>query len=119
MDNKRRTFHRPLSIDFNSYTDGDSDFKHELISHLIGNIKELQQSLSGLDPHTSINFTQVLHKVKTTVMMLDDVEFTGMIEELKAAKISNYPLEFFKRKIELFNILCDQLVESLAAESTN
>jgi hypothetical protein len=119
MNNRNTAIHRPLSIDFNSYTDGDPDFKRELISHLISNIKELQQALPDLDPNTSINFIQVLHKVKTTVMMLEDKEFTETLEEIRSSVISRQPFEFIKRKLNVLSVLCDQLIESLSAESNH
>lgn len=110
---------RPLAIDLDLYTEGDPDFKRELISHLIANLRELQRTLPDLDPNASINFIKVLHKVKATVTMLNDIEFMETVEEIKASIISNQPLEFFKRKLGLLSGLCDQVIESLTAEANN
>lgn len=108
---------RPLSIDFNLYTDGDASFKIELISHLIDNVKELQRALMNLSQNPLTDFLSVLHKVKATVAMLSDRELTETLEEIKSFIISNQPLEFMDRKLKSFNRLCDQVIASLIAES--
>lgn len=118
MDKYMPSIHRPLSIDFNMYTDGDPDFKRELISHLIGNVQELKLALPDIDPMTSTHFIKVLHKMRATVAMLNDREFTETLEEIKSFIISSQPLEFFKRKLASFSGLCDSLIESLVAESS-
>jgi len=117
MDKYIHAMHRPLTIDFNLYTNGDPDFKQELISHLIENVREVKRALPDYDQAASVNFLKVYHKVKATVAMLNDAEFTEMLEEIKSFIISSQPLEFFKRKLKSLSYLCDQLVESLVAES--
>lgn len=117
MDKYMHTLHRPLSIDFNLYTNGDPDFKQELISHMIENVKEVQRALPDFDRNTSVNFIKVHHKVKATVAMLNDAEFTEMLEEIKSFIVSSQPIEFFKRKLKLLSHICDQLIASLVAES--
>lgn len=116
MNQRNMSIHRPLLIDFDKYTDGDPDFKNALISHLIDNVKELQQSLPDMGSNTSINFIQVLHKIKTTLTMLNDSEFIQTLEEIKSSIISNHPFEFFSRKLKSLSWLCDQVIESLGAE---
>lgn len=117
MDKYMHALYRPLAIDFNLYTNGDPDFKQELISHLIENVKEVKLALPDFDQTASINFIKVHHKVKATVAMLNDTEFTEMLEEIRSFIVSSQPLEFFKRKLKSLSFLCDQLIASLVAES--
>ncbi|HTH57541.1 MAG TPA: response regulator [Cyclobacteriaceae bacterium] len=105
---------RSLSIDFDSFTDGDPVFKRELISHLIDNVKELQ---SVLTRDASVDFFRVLHKVKAAVTMLNDREFSETLEEIKEMITSSHPFEFLQRKVKTFSQLCDQMIASLTAES--
>lgn len=117
MEKYKPEVHRPLSIDFNVYTDGNPDFKQELISHMIDNVRELQCTLVDLGQNAIADFLQVLHKVKATVTMLNDSEFTEALEDIKSFVISSQPLEFLHRKVKSFNRLCNQLIASLAAEA--
>lgn len=75
---------RPLKIDFDLHTDGDAVFKIELIQLLIENIVELRQSLqsaiSSGDTHT---FLKACHKVYTAVAMLNDQEFTSVVDKIR------------------------------------
>ena len=109
---------RPLFINFNLYTDGDADFKKELISLLIDNVRELQQSLLSTAQNASNFFLGVLHKVTSTVGMLCDKEFSEMLEEIKMMCTSGQTGELFHTKVNRFNNLCDQVVESLRAASS-
>jgi CheY-like chemotaxis protein len=109
---------RPLFINFNLYTDGDPDFKKELISLLVGNISELQHSLLSIAQTTSKIFLGVLHKVDSTVGMLCDQEFSQTLEEIKTMCIMGQEGEPFHRKLNHFSGLCNQVIESLHAAST-
>ncbi|MBI1769741.1 MAG: response regulator [Bacteroidetes bacterium] len=109
--------HRPLFINFNLYTDGDPDFKKELITLLIDNVRELQQTLRSQAHNVSKIFHEVLHKVTSTVGMLCDKEFSETLEEIKMMCDSGQTGEVFHIKVNRFNNLCDQVVESLHAAS--
>lgn len=107
--------HRPLYIDFDQYTDGDPGFKKEFISLLVGNIKELQQSLLTYAQHASKAFRGVLHKVTATVGMLSDREFSEALEEVRVMSLSGETGKSFQEKLFRVNTLCNQVVESLRA----
>jgi hypothetical protein len=73
---------RPLFINFDQYTDGDLEFKNELIDLMIDNLHELIKTLTlsqqeGLQP-----FERTLHKVKPTIVMLDDPGLNKAIADL-------------------------------------
>jgi len=106
---------RPLYINFNLYTDGDRNFEKELRTHLIGNINELQQSLSNIAQNASKAFLNVLHKVKSTTGMLCDREFSDTLEEVRAMSISGQEGDLFQKKVSQLSWLCNQVVNSLAA----
>jgi hypothetical protein len=101
---------KPLSIDFDLYTDGDSDFKNELVVLMIDNIKELKQSLAEAgksnNPET---FRKACHKVKPTLSMIDDAEYNDIIEVLKCQIVN-------QNCIQLFNRLSDGILKNLEAE---
>lgn len=106
---------RPLFINFNSYTEGDPDFKNELISLLIENIKELQQSLMCHAPNATKIFPGIYHKVKSTIGMLSDQDLSDALEEYKSLLGSSQKDEVFQRKQNYLNELCERVIESLAA----
>src|SRR5258706_4939015 len=75
---------RPLAIDFDKYTDGNPNYKYELILLLIGNILELIQSLHiAIDQNNQEIFKNVYQRVKPTLSMLNDEELMNVMEELK------------------------------------
>ena len=85
---KSETLHsesnRRLSIDFDLYTDGDADFKSELIISMIDNLEELTQSLeNAVELGAPDFFNKVCHKIKPTIAMLEDNELTQLIDIAK------------------------------------
>jgi hypothetical protein len=116
MENKTNKFAvvvanmRPLSIDFDQYTDGDAEFKNELIVLMIDNIKELKESLAvATKAENSDGFRKTCHKVKPTLCMIDDAEYNDIIEVLKC-QVSN------QNCITIFNNLSDNILRNLEAE---
>ena len=95
---------RPLFIDFDAYTDGDDDFKKELIVLIIDNLRELQQILSPNSYDIQV-FHKVCHKVKATLVMLDDSEMMETIEQLKI--MTNHS------QLNLLDKICEDIIESL------
>jgi hypothetical protein len=98
---------RPLFIDFDAYTDGDQDFKKELIVLMIDNLRELQQILRP-ESHDIQIFHKVCHKVKATLVMLDDAEVLEIIEQLKI--MTNHS------QLDQLNQICGDIIESLGRE---
>lgn len=77
---------RPLKIDFDLHTDGDPVFKAELVQLLIENITELREALSAaMQSKDTQTFLKTCHKVYTAVSMLDDVEFTTVVDKIRHA----------------------------------
>jgi len=107
--------HRPLFIDFDSHTDGDTDFKKELISLMVENIRELQQALYRADQQNDYSiFSKTCHKVNATIGMLDDKDLTEMIEQMSDPVASR---DEKKQRVASLSTLCDEIVKSLEKEA--
>ena len=75
---------RPLKIDFDLHTDGDPVFKAELIQLLMENIAELRQSLqTAIGNGDTQTFLKTCHKVYTAVAMINDPEFTQVVDKIR------------------------------------
>jgi hypothetical protein len=95
---------RPLHVDFDKYTDGDSDFKKELVVLMIDNISELMQSLKSADKDTQ-DFQKVVHKIKPTIEMLEDNELNDIIASIKSGSD--------KTTISVLGKICVDIIKSL------
>lgn len=79
-DNNRR----PLKIDFDLHTDGDPVFKAELIQLLVENITELREALAEAIKRSDTQiYLKACHKVYTAISMLNDPEFTHVVDNLR------------------------------------
>jgi len=101
------------------YTEGNIDFKRQLIGHLMKNIEELKASLEisikTKDPST---FQAAAHKCKTTLTMLGDHELLKVVDEVKQAleKESGTLTAILDQKFaKLVNETMDGLSEELEA----
>ena len=105
---------RPLYIDFDQYTDGDADFKKELVVLMIDNLKEI---LAALKEATQKNmpdiFEKTCHKIKPTLSMLEDQDFMEIIHRIKA----EFSDASQKDHVNAFNTTCIQIIKSLEKES--
>ncbi|MEO7991297.1 MAG: hypothetical protein ABI663_17230 [Chryseolinea sp.] len=97
-----------LNIDFDLYTDGDQEFKVELIELMINNLKELQWAL-GMNLEV---FKKVCHKIKSTIAILSCKTLNEVIEDLSSADTTDR-----WRKTNVVKELCDDIIKSLEAES--
>lgn len=97
------------------YTEGDPDFKRELASHLVKNIQELEEALDeSLLTNNPECFGKAVHKVKTTVGMLGDQEFTRIIDELKTMiNLSQRP---DAKRLDTFRGIARELIDGLSEE---
>jgi hypothetical protein len=106
---------RKLSIDFDAYTDGEPEFKNELINLIIANLTELKQSLKTAihENHVTL-FKKTCHKVNVTLQMLADAELDETIQELASG--NSLFAEHAKTKSTAFYSLCESIIKSLEAE---
>ena len=104
---------KPLSVDFDLHTDGDLEFKAELVILMIENMRELQESWSKANKQNNLEiFRESCHKVKPTISILDDKELIDAIEQLKHQTDENEK----KNTIAMFNRLCEDLIKGLEEE---
>ncbi len=99
-----------FSIDFDLYTDGDDEFKQELISLIISNIEELLWSLEqGLAV-----FKKVCHKIKSTTAIIGDSDFDELIHCL-----SNEHIDQDEKcsKTNMLIMQCNTIIKYLDGES--
>lgn len=100
---------KKVYFEIEKYAEGDAEFKQELITLMIENIKELIDAL-----HTSVEkndadiFQKICHKVSPTLGILNDTEFNAQIEQLKNGK-SPY-------EVANFEITCQNIVHTLKQE---
>jgi hypothetical protein len=98
---------RNLFIDFDLYTDGDEEFKQELIDSMIDNLVEMQQVLRDASQRNDAKLFQgVCHKIKPTLEMLADVELLDTVGKLKVVVTD-------AAGIALLNKICKDIVQSL------
>lgn len=107
--------YRPLFINFDQYTDGDTDFKKELIYLMIDNLKEVQVSLSEAIQKNKLEiFERTCHKIKPTLSMLEDKDLMESIHEIKS-QFSNSTAK--NSLLNTFTTACIQIIKSLEKES--
>ena len=97
---------KSIFIDFDLYTDGDEEFKQELISLIIDNIKEL---LWALDKGVPI-FKKVAHKIKSTVAIINDADLDCLIIVLSDESIDQTEK---LSKANMLTIQCDNIIKYL------
>ncbi|HYG20202.1 MAG TPA: hypothetical protein VD816_14790 [Ohtaekwangia sp.] len=101
---------RRLFIDFDLYTEGDKDFKQELISSMVKDLDELQQaSKRSCQQNDPTAFHTAIHKVKATVTMLDDPELIHAIEDLRSA----FSASIQSKALASFHNICSEVMTSL------
>ena len=108
---------RPLYIDFDQHTDGDVEFKKELVALMIEDIGELQKSLvTATQSNNPDVFLKGCHKSKTTVDMVNDKELNLLLEDLEARIVQEkYSRSaVLEEQILLFNKLSTDVLESLS-----
>lgn len=97
------------------YTEGNLDFKKELIGHLMKNIEELKLSLeASLNTKDSTAFHAAAHKCRTTLTMLGDHELLKVVDEVKNALDNEKMLSTILD--QKFTKLVNETMEGLAEE---
>lgn len=101
---------RPLFINFEAYTDGDDEFKKELIDLIIDNLRELQQTMKiACQTNDGPLFHTVCHKIKATIHMLEDAELSENVEQLKIMVTD-------ASRIASVDKICEGIIDSLRKE---
>lgn len=106
---------RPLYINFDQYTDGDADFKKELIYLMIENLREAQHSLAEATEQNKLEiFEKTCHKIKPTLSMLEDQDLLESIQFIKTGFGNTVEKVQW---VNSFTTACNQIIKSLEKES--
>jgi hypothetical protein len=101
---------RPLVVDFDLYADNDPDFKQELIELMVDNLEELLEAYkTSVEQKDPPFFSKACHKVKTTLVMLEDKELDALVEDLKT-------MEADETRAFLLKKICEEIIASLWLE---
>ena len=106
---------RPISVNWENYADDDLAFKQELVTLMIGSLRELQHTVRRISIGNEGDFEKAVHKSKSVLVILGDSEFNGLIEELKLLTSKS---SFQKNeKVDRFFQISDALIRSLEGEA--
>jgi hypothetical protein len=101
---------RTLFIDFNLYVEDDAEFKEQLVELMIENLQELRETYRiAVEQKDLASFLKACHKVKTTMVMLDDKELNDLVDEIKI-------MDPDVIRFSLLNKLCGEIIASLSSE---
>ncbi|HEY0743703.1 MAG TPA: PAS domain S-box protein [Chryseosolibacter sp.] len=105
-------------INLDLYTEGDPEFKRELAGLLIKNIEELKMALQhSIETGDAESFGAACHKVKTTIGMLGDSDYSSTVEELKEKVQANTMRDDrFIVLLGTFSILSEKIIAGLQEE---
>lgn len=71
-------------LSLQQFTEGDSDYKKQLIEQISQNIKELiEVTRSSIQHGNADSYNRIVHKLSTTIRILNIPDFTQIIEELR------------------------------------
>jgi CheY-like chemotaxis protein len=83
--------HHKINLDLDLYTDGDEALKQELITHMIANLEELYQAVREIDGEGAAEkLNGILHKIKPTIIMLEDNQLIEALAHLKMSDVTNH-----------------------------
>jgi CheY-like chemotaxis protein len=112
-----KSVYRPLHVPFENYTDGESKYKLELIHLIMANIRELQHAVHcAYHLKEFYAYQNVSHKVKSSILLLNDPELTQSFEYIKTifkTKDSDPGID----KVNKFIRLLSDVLKSLEKEA--
>ena len=103
---------RRLSIDFEIYTDGNSEFKQELVLLMIQNLHELDQALES-GAHQQDHLKKTIHKMAATISMINDPELMAILPFMKQTDIDGNMLQV---ELNQFRVHCNEVIKCLEYE---
>jgi signal transduction histidine kinase/CheY-like chemotaxis protein/ligand-binding sensor domain-containing protein len=105
-------------LNLNQITEGNPDYKRELVGLLIGNLQELKTAFAiCCQTKQSDPFNQTCHKMTTTLNILSIDDLTKTIKEIKVLLNSNENNgDIPKETIDSFTSLLEKTLNGLASE---
>jgi hypothetical protein len=101
-----------LSIDFEIYTDGNCEFKQELVVLMIQNLRELDQALESGARHQD-HLKKTIHKMAATISMINDPELMAILPFMKQTDLDN---DVLQAVLNEFRVHCDAIIRCLEYE---
>jgi hypothetical protein len=113
---------RPIQINFGAYGGNDDDeFKYELIILMSNSVYELREcALQSISSKEVDVFRKAAHKAKSTLVLLDDLEFIDTVEKLREDMITSENSGTFQIADEILNkflFLSNSIIKSLEKEA--
>jgi CheY-like chemotaxis protein len=106
---------RPIKIKFDFFQ-SDKSFEDELLNHIIRNIKELEYAcFKSYYTKDGKPYQTAAHKVKSTLLLLDDHEYTYVVNDLKEAFTPEPAIDELQEKINRFSTLSEGIIKTLQA----
>jgi CheY-like chemotaxis protein len=109
---------RPLRVKFEVYAENDNAFKSEMIALMIKNLRELQ--LASFKAYYSGDHKPLLatiHKVKSTIRLLEDQDITYAIEDLRESFMMSEKPNELQQRINHLNRCSESIIKALNEES--
>ena len=104
----------PVNINFDMFGTSDYSFRSQLVALMVANLRELQYSsyraYYSFDKHALL---ASLHKVKSTITLLNDRQLVSLIEDVKGSFLSNEKKEVTQMKITKLNEFIEGIIRAL------
>jgi CheY-like chemotaxis protein len=108
---------RPLRLKLDLYADNDPEFQRDLVLLMITNLRELQQASYKAYYADDVRALQtVVHKVKSTLILLDDMEYSYIVDDLKQSFLHGEKNDDVYEKINHFNTFTESIIKTLNQE---
>ncbi len=104
---------RPINIKFDFFQNADTKFRYDLTLLMAQNIRELEESLfKSFYTADKRGFHSTAHKVKSTLILLNDQEYDYLVDNLKES-LPTTDRKALTEKINRFSVLSESILKSL------
>jgi CheY-like chemotaxis protein len=107
---------RPVQIRFDLFQQSDSKFERDLLVLMVQNIRDLELAcFKAYYAKDTRSYQAAAHKVKSTLVLLNDNAYSYTIEHLKEALISGEPDDMLREKINKFCLFSQSVIKGIHA----
>ena len=107
---------RPLHVRFDMFHQPDSKFEAELLALMIQNIRELELAcFKAYYSRDAKSYQSAAHKVKSTLVLLNDNAYSFAIEDLKDALLKGESDQALRDKITSFCVFSQSVIKGIHA----
>lgn len=102
---------RKLFVDFSLYGANEPHVKREMVRLIIENLDELEGAFHRtIESKDESFFLRICHKIKSTLVILADLELNRVIEDLKDPKAGHDAISYYQKiKAEITHSLLAEL----------